>query len=38
MPVTRIHQSNFSGGEVDPNLISRNDLKAYEKSLTTAKM
>ena len=37
MPVTRIHQSNFSGGEVDPNLISRNDLKAYEKSLTTAK-
>jgi hypothetical protein len=36
MPTTRIHQANFSGGEVDPNLISRNDLKAYEKSLATA--
>ena len=37
MPRTRIHQSNFSGGEVDPNLISRNDLKAYDKSLSTAR-
>ena len=37
MPKTRIHQSNFSGGEVDPNLISRNDLKAYDKSLATAR-
>ena len=37
MPKTRIHQSNFSGGEVDPNLISRNDLKAFDKSLATAR-
>lgn len=36
MPRTRIHQANFSGGEVDPNLVSRNDLKAYNKSLATA--
>ena len=37
MAKTRIHQANFSGGEVDPNLISRNDLNAYAKSLDKAR-
>ena len=37
MATTRIHQANFSGGEVDPNLISRNDLNAYAKSLDKAR-
>jgi hypothetical protein len=37
MATTRIHQANFSGGEVDPNLISRNDLNAYGKSLDKAR-
>ena len=37
MATTRIHQANFSGGEVDPNLISRNDLNAYSKSLDKAR-
>ncbi len=37
MPITRVHQSNFNRGEVDPNLISRNDLKSYGSSLKKAR-
>ena len=29
MGITRVHQSNFNRGEIDPNLVSRNDISAY---------
>lgn len=37
MPITRVHQSNFNRGEVDPNLIARNDLSTYGSSLKKAR-
>lgn len=37
MAIARVHQSNFNRGEVDPNLISRNDLNSYGASLDKAR-
>ena len=37
MPIQRVHQSNFNRGEIDPNLVSRNDLNAYGSALSKAR-
>ena len=37
MPIQRLHQSNFNRGEIDPNLVSRNDLNAYGSALSKAR-
>lgn len=37
MGIARVHQSNFTAGELDPNMISRNDLKTWGKGLQTAR-
>jgi len=37
MGIARVHQSNFTAGELDPNMISRNDVKTWGKGLQTAR-
>lgn len=37
MAITRVHQSSFLRGELDPNLISRTDLQAYGAGLKKAR-
>jgi len=37
MGIARVHQANFTAGELDPNMISRNDVKTYGKGLQTAR-
>lgn len=37
MPIQRVHQPSFSKGEIDPKLISRNDIEAYKAGLKRAR-
>tara|TARA_R110000744_G_scaffold360238_3_gene467705 strand:- start:228 stop:2714 length:2487 start_codon:yes stop_codon:yes gene_type:complete len=37
MGTTRINQTSFHSGELDPQLVSRNDLKAYGRGLQKAR-
>ena len=37
MPIARVHQSNFNRGEIDPNLVARNDISAYGSGLDKAR-
>lgn len=37
MPIHRINQTSFHSGELDPQLLSRNDLRAYGRGLQKAR-
>ena len=37
MGITRINQTSFHSGELDPQLVSRNDLRSYGKGLQKAR-
>ena len=37
MPIQRIHQASFVRGELDPKIVSRVDVVAYEQGLKKAR-